>query len=80
MRIGRHGPPSRIRNPKSEIRNLSGAAPIKSLIEIAEPIERAFLVGAPRKGSSDAERTEEHLDELARLADTAGAVVVGRLT
>jgi GTP-binding protein HflX len=35
-------------------------------------------VGAPRKGSSDAVRVDEHLDELARLADTAGATVVGR--
>lgn len=50
------------------------------MIEIALPIERAFLVGAPRKGSSDVERADEHLDELARLADTAGAEVVGRLT
>ncbi len=37
-----------------------------------------MLVGAPRKGSSDARDVEEHLDELARLADTAGAEVVGR--
>jgi GTP-binding protein HflX len=35
-------------------------------------------VGAPRKGSADAVQVEEHLDELARLADTAGALVVGR--
>ncbi len=39
-----------------------------------------MLVGAPRKGSDDAEHLTEHLDELARLADTAGAVVVGRLS
>ena len=36
-------------------------------------------MGAPRKGSADADRADEHLDELARLADTAGATVVGRL-
>ncbi|HUL03252.1 MAG TPA: GTPase HflX [Gemmatimonadales bacterium] len=36
------------------------------------------MVGAPRKGSDDAAQVEEHLDELARLADTAGAVVIGR--
>ena len=36
------------------------------------------MVGAPRKGSDDAGRVEEHLDELDRLADTAGADVVGR--
>ena len=37
-----------------------------------------MLVGAPRKGSPDATQVEEHLDELGRLADTAGAEVVGR--
>jgi len=37
-----------------------------------------LLVGAPRKGSPDATQVEEHLDELGRLADTAGAEVVGR--
>jgi GTP-binding protein HflX len=41
-------------------------------------VERAFLVGAPRKGSAEAAQVGEHLDELARLADTAGAEVVGR--
>jgi GTP-binding protein HflX len=35
-------------------------------------------VGAPRKGSADASQVEEHLDELTRLADTAGAEIVGR--
>jgi len=35
-------------------------------------------VGAPRKGSPDAAQVDEHLDELRRLADTAGAEVVGR--
>ena len=41
-------------------------------------MERAFLVGAPRKGSPDVTQVEEHLDELGQLADTAGAEVVGR--
>jgi len=41
-------------------------------------VERAFLVGAPRKGSADAAQVEAHLDELGQLADTAGAGVVGR--
>ncbi|TMC55054.1 MAG: GTPase HflX [Chloroflexi bacterium] len=41
-------------------------------------MERAFLVGAPRKGTADATKVDEHLDELRRLADTAGAEVVGR--
>ena len=37
-------------------------------------------MAAPRKGSADASQLEEHLDELARLVDTAGAEVVGRLS
>ncbi|HLB55371.1 MAG TPA: GTPase HflX [Gemmatimonadales bacterium] len=44
------------------------------------PAERAILVAAPRKGSRDVEQLQEHLEELARLVDTAGAQVVGRLT
>ena len=53
---------------------------IKPLINIEPPVERVLLVGAPRKGSDDVQHLDEHLDELARLADTAGAQVVGRLT
>jgi GTP-binding protein HflX len=49
------------------------------MIQLEEPVERAFLVGAPRRGSPDAHHADEHLDELARLADTAGAQVVGRV-
>lgn len=41
-------------------------------------MERALLVAAPRRGSPDARYVQEHLDELARLVDTAGATVVGR--
>ena len=36
------------------------------------------MVGAPRKGSDDAVHVDEHLEELERLADTAGAQVIGR--
>ena len=43
-------------------------------------MERAILVGSPRKGSADVANLDEHLDELARLVDTAGAQVVGRIT
>jgi len=50
----------------------------RRLIEIQSPIERAFLVGAPRKGSDDAVHVDEHLEELERLADTAGAEVIGK--
>jgi GTP-binding protein HflX len=53
---------------------------IRQLHEIQPPTERALLIGAPRRGSPDALHSEDHLDELARLADTAGAVVVGRVT
>jgi GTP-binding protein HflX len=38
------------------------------------------LVAAPRKGSPDARHVEEHLEELTRLVDTAGAEVVGRIS
>jgi GTPase len=38
------------------------------------------LVAAPRKGSSDARHVTEHLEELTRLVDTAGAEVVGRMS
>jgi len=41
-------------------------------------VERAILVGCPTKDISH-RATEEHLEELGRLADTAGAVVVGTL-
>ena len=37
-------------------------------------------MGAPLKRSADRHRTEEHLEELGRLADTAGAEVCGTLT
>ena len=35
-------------------------------------------MGAPRKGSADAVQVDEHLAELERLADTAGAQVIGK--
>ncbi len=54
-------------------------ASISRLIEISDPVERAFLVGAPRRGTPDAVHAEDHIEELARLADTAGAKVVGRV-
>lgn len=48
------------------------------MIELEPPHERAILVGAPQKRLTT-ESTAEHLEELARLADTAGAEVVGSL-
>jgi GTP-binding protein HflX len=50
------------------------------MIEIHPPDDCAILVAAPRRGSPEAAHAEEHLDELERLADTAGAAVVGRVT
>ncbi len=53
---------------------------MRDLIELAPPQERAILVGAPLKRGTDRHHVTEHLEELARLADTAGALVVGTLT
>lgn len=55
------------------------ARSIPAMHEVTPPTERALLVGAPRRGSAEAVHAEDHLEELARLADTAGATVVGRL-
>lgn len=52
----------------------------RELISLTAPVERAILVGAPRKGSTSRHLVDEHLEELERLADTAGAQVVARLT
>ncbi|MDR0786932.1 MAG: GTPase HflX [Gemmatimonadota bacterium] len=48
------------------------------MIELETPRERAILVGAPLKRLPP-EEVAEHIQELARLADTAGAEVVGDL-
>ncbi len=48
------------------------------MIELESPRERAILVGAPQK-RLPSDLAIEHLAELARLADTAGAEVVGDL-
>ena len=50
------------------------------MIENTPPRERVVLVAAPRKGSLDAQKITEHLEELTRLVDTAGAEIVGTLT
>jgi GTP-binding protein HflX len=50
------------------------------LITVQPPTEKALLVAVSRKGSRAVSQVQEHLDELARLVDTAGASVVGRLT
>ncbi len=50
------------------------------MIELHAPQERAILVGAPIKRSNARHHVNEHLEELERLSDTAGALVVGTLT
>jgi GTP-binding protein HflX len=52
----------------------------KELISLAPVVERAILVGAPLKRSNARHAVDEHLEELERLVDTAGGVVVGTLT
>jgi GTP-binding protein HflX len=52
----------------------------KEIITLSEKQERAILVGAPLKRSNARHLVTEHLRELERLADTAGAIVVGELT
>jgi GTP-binding protein HflX len=52
----------------------------KELIDLAPAEEKAILVGAPLKRSNARAMAQEHLRELERLADTAGARVVGELT
>ena len=49
----------------------------RSLYETAEPPERAFLVAGEVKRGDRRWNTESSLEELALLADTAGARVVG---
>src|SRR5437660_784983 len=44
-------------------RGLSG---IRTLIEVQPPVERAFLIGAPRKGSAEATQLEEHRRAIRR--------------
>ncbi len=49
------------------------------MIEIQPPVERAILVSAPVRGSYHEVHAQEHLEELQRLADTAGATVGGQM-
>ncbi|MEP6832886.1 MAG: GTPase HflX, partial [Gemmatimonas sp.] len=49
-------------------------------ISLKLPVERAILVSAPLKRSAHKIHADEYLEELARLADTAGAEVVGFVT
>ncbi len=58
----------------------AGVIIARDIISLAPPAERAILVGAPLKRSAARHLLTEHLEELARLADTAGAEVVGEVT
>lgn len=57
-----------------------GPAISREPISLTPPTERVILVGAPRKGTIARHHVDEHLEELERLTDTAGAQVVGLLT
>ncbi|MEX2049342.1 MAG: GTPase HflX, partial [Gemmatimonadota bacterium] len=48
------------------------------LIDIRKPVDRAVLVGAPDR-DLPMRLADEHLEELARLTDTAGGTVVGTI-
>jgi GTP-binding protein HflX len=49
------------------------------LIEVRPPVDRAVLVGAPDRDLPK-RLADEHLQELARLADTAGCIVAASVT
>ena len=51
---------------------------ISKVYDTTSPRERAFLVGAELKHGRPLLPVEDSLDELARLADTAGIDVVGQ--
>jgi GTPase len=55
-----------------------------AMIELSSPVERALLVAAPTKGRTGGgsrmrAEAQEHLEELLRLVDTAGARVVDQM-
>ena len=77
-RAARRSPASVACLPHPPASDAGRGVPIRSLIQVRDPIEKAVLVAAPRKGSKDARHVTEHLEELTRLVDTAGAEVVGR--
>ncbi len=52
----------------------------KALIQIQPVIERGLLVGVAFKGQPALFSLDDSLDELQRLAETAGVTVVGRIT
>ena len=69
-----------VASPHLVERRTRGSSISKEIIELKAPVERAILVGAPRKGSNAKHQMDEHLQELERLVDTAGGLVVGEVT
>ncbi|MBA7653552.1 GTPase HflX [subsurface metagenome] len=61
------------------LHNTKGALIIKSTIVTRPSPERAFLVAVASKGNADQWSPDDSIDELAQLAGTAGAAVVGKL-
>lgn len=59
---------------RGERRNEKQEKPINRTIEVEQPQDRAVLVGAPTRDVSPG-AADEHVEELQRLADTAGAAV-----
>src|SRR5436190_18296576 len=66
--------------PHCSTLNVKRSTISRELIELAAPVERAILVGAPLKRSNARHQVAEHLEELERLVDTAGGIVVGEVT
>src|SRR5690606_23203554 len=78
-------PLHRTRHPGALTRRSDSLSPVlrgvtipTQLIDNRTPVERAVLVGAPLK-SVDPRLSDEHIEELARLTDTAGGEVAGML-
>jgi len=57
--------------PMARRRSPVGSRSSTQLIDLHTPVDRAVLVGAPDR-DLDLHLAEEHLEELARLTDTAG--------
>src|SRR5690606_31702100 len=71
-------PPHRVSGRQVNQEGEGGPPTISRMISLEVPRERALLVGAPDK-TIEPGTAADHREELARLADTAGAVVVGTL-
>jgi GTP-binding protein HflX len=70
-------PPQRRADRRRADRDVIGDDAPREGVDIIRPVERAVIVGMGLPGRSDAE-VSASLDELERLIDTAGGVVVAR--